>query len=329
MRFILLLLPLIAFSATFNLKLSKTNPYLNEPITAKFSLIYAKDENISKVNFDEFELKNFKVVKALTKTEVKNNQIVKNYYFWFIPLIKDRLQIKPIKIKIYIKESNTILTNNKYLYTKPKIVNVLEPKALIAGDLNLKLNAKKTKFNKDEPINLNLTLKGVANFDLIDFNLNLKNITYFKSKPKIKYFLEDNIIKANYSQNFIINANKSFLLEPIELKYFNTTIKDIEYLKSKKIKFEIKKDYSIYFYILIAFVLGLIIGSFVKFRVKKTTPFLKELKKAKDTKSMQKLLLPYANLIEVQKFLQKLQKSNKLSKSLKKEILDFFYSFEK
>jgi hypothetical protein len=324
MRFILLLLPIIAFSATFNLKLSKNNPYLNEPITAKFSLIYNKDENISKINFDEFELKNFKIVKTLTKTEFKDNIITKNYYFWFIPLIKDKLKIKPIKIKIYIKESNTILTNNKYLFTKPKIVDVLEPKALISGDLNLKLNAEKTKFNKDEPINLNLTLIGVANFDLIDFNLDLPNITYFKSKPKIKYFLEKNIIKANYSQNFIINANKSFSVNPIELKYFNTVIKDIEYLKSKEIRFEIKKDYSIYFYILIAFILGLIIGSFLKFKTKKTTSFVKELKKAKDTKKMQKLLLPYANLIEVQIFLQKLQKSKKLNKNLKKEILDFF-----
>jgi len=313
--------------------LSKSRAFLNEPILAKY--VVKLDKKPKYVTLEKFKDKNFyaKLIKESNITKIEGGY-KKEFYYLLAPQATGDLIIKPLEATVSsIQEKTGFLINNTYK-TKVKKVSIFSiPNGLnIAGNLAIKLSQENNTTKAKEPIYYKLTIKGYGNLDDIKaFKLPIKGATYFSDKPTRVYKVVDGKLKATFLQKFTVVANRSFKIEPITLKYFNTQTELEESISTKEKYVEIattlltKKEYLILF---IGFILGaltilLIIA--IKRLKKAPSNLAMAIKAAKNDKELYKVLLPYSSNQKLQKYITKLEENiyyNGKNRVRKKEIIN-------
>ena len=326
----ILTLPLLA-DDTFNLELSKTNAFLNEPILATFTLSYPKDKKPRFIKFSEVRAKGFLIKKIDEKKSTTNNlEQIKYRYALFAQVAKE-LKFNYQTVKIARLEPKTSMVIWKSLDTNEQTINILPiPKdTTISGDLELNVKSKQ----RDESIfDLTITLKGIANFnDIEPFKLDLKDATIYNTKPKVSYYIKDGKLEGNFTQKITILSKSRVKIKPITFSYFNTNTKMLEFLKSKELILTPKSatfSYKNLLWLIIGAIFGSILTILAIF-IKKQNPLKKlpleqQISLCKTQKCLYKTLLPYINRYDLYDIIKRLEENifkNRNYKIDKKEII--------
>jgi len=313
---------------TFRLDLSKKEAYLNEPIVATFRLTYLNKSKPRYIKFEDLRSRDFLIKKVSESKESDKNYTTISYNYIIIPQKSGSLEFRYQRIKVARVEPKTSMIIWKELESKPKKIDVLpiSNSNLIAGDLALNVSKKELKNSATE---IEITLKGVANFDDIEpFKLKLNSATIYSNKPKVEYNITKGVLFGRYTQKFVIISSSDVKIDKFKFSYFNTNTKMVENLESKKI--EIKSPNSRkkidYLWLFIGVVAGvfLTVTFFYIKRVKRVLPLKSKIKACVTRKCLYKILLPYAHIGELRDIIDKLENSIYLNSDIdvsKKEIL--------
>jgi len=204
----------------------------------------------------------------------------------------------------------------------------------LIGDFNISMSVDKTKVNVNEPINATLTIKGDGDLESLgNIKIDIPNVTIYDNKPIIK----NNI----YSKKFVIVADNNYTIPPLSLSFYSLKEKKVKTITTKEIPIEVighvnnyipattktkqcdcKKEIVTktkkvinYFYILIAFIIGGVLG-FIISKIK--------FKKIELPKNLYNRLLPYADNPKIKEILNKLYNKEKLTKDDKEFLKGFF-----
>lgn len=248
-----------------------------------------------------------------------------------------------------------------------KVKSLVKNISLI-GDFNISASVDKEEILQGEAVSYKLKIEGFGNIDdLDDIKLNIKDLTIYENKASITNEIKNELYFATYKKSFSILGNEDFIIPSISISYFDKKLKKVIKKKTKsfkiKVKGKIKKEIKlqkstsildskkitkeehkitveislfskVLFFILgIVFTLGILLLYlyFMKKNNKKEElHIVKKAKKAMDSKSLIRCLLPYLNKNEhLDSLIFKLEKSDKdIYPKLKKEIIELLKEFK-
>jgi len=220
--------------------------------------------------------------------------------------------------------------------------------ANLIGNFSIDAKVDKTKIEINQAVNLSIKIKGEGNLEDIDsFSPKIVGANIFNEKPIVK--------NGIFIQKMAIVSDSSFTIPSFKLKYYDKKTKTVKTIKTKEIKIEVlgvpkskelvmKKAQEIKpdikekqvvveklviskTYIILAFIVGLLLGV-VLMSLKKGIRFeKKQTLNLKDTKLLMIKLLPFREDKEVQEIVDALERNlyggddTKVDKKLLKTII--------
>lgn len=220
---------------SFEMKVSNTAPMLHEGVKLSFIFKRNKNENLVDMRFLKPTLEGF-WVKEVGKDNphVEGDDVVHTVQYMIYPQKSGELHIVPAKIEVarqvasremFINQIQwkSVSSNDLTLHVKP-----LEGVDLL-GEFAMDLQIDKEEIASNEALNVVIKITGEGNFDDIEpFTLNLPNATVFSDTPKVTTWMEGEKFKGEFVQKFAINAQKSFEIAPLELRFYNPSKQHIE-----------------------------------------------------------------------------------------------------
>jgi len=111
----------------------------------------------------------------------------------------------------------------------------------IVGDYNISLKIDKQN-QPNQPINGELIIKGQGDLSILgDIKLNIPNATVYGNKPKVTVFVKDGKIYSIYKKSFVILADKSFEIAPIQIQFYSTKKHKLTTIQTKPVFVKINK----------------------------------------------------------------------------------------
>jgi hypothetical protein len=230
--------------------------------------------------------------------------------------------------------SNKIKLNIKEL---PSNVNLI-------GDFTIKSTIDKTTINQGEAVSFKLNITGRGNIDDLDeVKLDIPNTTIYDNPSKKEYDIKKNIYGGKYNKTYSIVGKDDFIIPSISLKYFDKKSGTVKIVKTKAheikvnkqvikksklevaaplvkkitnkeevVLVEISKSDKLFYFLLGLLSSFIIIGCYFFYkkrnRTQKEIPLLINVKKAKTSNELFKILLVYINIDEeLDKIIYKLE----------------------
>jgi len=281
---------------------------------------------------------NFKLIQiGKEKDYFKGVYQVAKIKYKLIPLKEGVIDFK-VKLKLgFPKQSldsfGFIVTGMRYK-TIQKEIKITAKKIYdgLIGDFNISMKVDKTKVNANQPVNATLTIQGNGDLNSLgDIKINIPNVTIYDNKPKIT--------QNEYKKTYVIVSDSNYTIPPLSLSFYSIKNKKVKNISTKSIniivkgqktspvvvnntqkcvpetitktKIEYKENY---IWIILSFIIGLIIGYFIKLPKKEIAL----------PKNLYNKLLPYADNPKIKEILNKLYNKEKLSKEDKEYIKHFF-----
>jgi hypothetical protein len=341
-----------------SLKPSKNELYVGEPFELTLILKQKKSAEVVDSKFIAPDFKGFWIKGESPPKRKEDGEYLITKAIYTLSAQRDgNLSIKPAQLKI----ASRVNTRDMWGSFMPQVkwrsyfsneVNIkakpLPHGAKIVGDFSINVSVDKKIISPNEALNLTVEVVG---------NGNLEDIKSFKPYINgVNVFDEKIVINGNkLTQKLAFVSDNDFTIPPFSLEFFNLKTNRVEKITTKEIKIKVtgeKKSSELNIkrddtkntqqdmhkeviikneinktYIIIAFVVGLVLGLFIMI----TKPFVM-LKKEKsfnikDEKLLLIKLLPYKDDIEVKKIVDILEHNlyasdkKKLDKKLLKELL--------
>ena len=241
----------------FKLKLlvDKTNAYIGEPIIFKIKFFQKEGTTPQSIEIQKPVFSDFFTKQISKKEYQKDNFNITEYSFLLIPQKKGNYHIGPIMAKIgYLARDNTfndpffnMMTSTlKYTNIFSNELNLTVksiPKNALFGDFKAFFKADKTTTNSNEPVKVNLIIKGCGDFyDLPDFKLNLSNTTVYENSPKIKTHIKNNKLCGVYNKEFTLLSNNNIEIDPITFKTFDGN--NTKIIKTNRLLITVKNSHN-------------------------------------------------------------------------------------
>ncbi|QIR76256.1 BatD family protein [Sulfurospirillum diekertiae] len=220
---------------SFEMKVSNTTPMRHEGVKLSFIFKRNKNENLVDMRFLKPTLEGF-WVKEVGKDNphVEGDDVVHTVQYMIYPQKSGEQHIVPAKIEIarqvasremFINQLQwkSISSNDLTLHVKP-----LDGVDLL-GEFAMDMQVDKEEIAPNEAVNMTVKITGEGNFDDIEpFKLTLPNATVFSDSPKVTTWMEGEKLKGEFVQKFAINAQKSFEISPLQLRFYHLSTKHIE-----------------------------------------------------------------------------------------------------
>ena len=278
--------------------------------------------------------------------ELKQIGTEKDYYDGVYQVAEIKYQLIPkkegvinfkVKLKLGFRKQSIdafgfIVAGMRYK-TIQKVVKIKAKKVYdgLIGDFNISMKVDKTKVNVNAPVNATLTIKGNGDLSSLgEIPLNIPNVTTYDNKAMIK--------NGIYIKKYVIVADSNYTIPPLSLSFYSLKDKKVKTITTKPINIEVVgqkvapvivnntqkcipttktiiKEKINYIYIIIAFIIGGILGFLIS-KIK--------FKKVELPKNLYNRLLPYADNPQIKEILNKLYNKEKLSKDDKEFLKEFF-----
>lgn len=220
---------------SFEMKVSNITPMRHEGVKLSFIFKRNRNEDLVDMRFLKPTLEGF-WVKEVGKDNphVDGDNVVHTVQYMIYPQKSGEQHIVPAKIEVARQVTSremfanqiqwkSISSNDLTLHVKP-----LEGADLL-GEFTINLQNDKEEIAPNEAVNVVVKITGEGNFDDIEpFTLNLPNATVFTDTPKVTTWMEGEKLKGEFVQKFAINAQKSFEIAPLELRFYHPLKQHIE-----------------------------------------------------------------------------------------------------
>ncbi len=280
-----------------DLSVDKNEIFVTQSLKLKITLKI--DERLKpqdlRLGFDE--LSDFWQEKEPIKNTFQSNGYNIHELTYYISPLKDgNITIKPARISIGFAskyndifssfmgnnlEYKTIASNSLKLRVKP-----LPDDAQAVGDFSLNVSVDKNETDANKPINLNIQIQGKGNLNSIKgFKPDIKGVVSYEDKPNISSDTSDGVFKSKFSQKIALVSSSDFVIPAFSFTYLDAVSKQIKTIKSEQINIKINNAKILksqiitpkmqntqtkqvvkevvktnYTYVLLAFILGLVLG---------------------------------------------------------------------
>jgi hypothetical protein len=342
-------------------KTNKNSYYVGEPIISTVYFRYKNNVEVVDAKLDPFEPEGFwKKEMQSPKPKQINGFITYQINNLLFAKKSGEIEIPNQIINVAKRDPRNFIRWEKVFSNKLNLdIKPLPNGINNIGNFTIDASVDKNKIDANEPINLTITLDGNGNFeDINQFSLNMPKQVLYSSKPEIQTSVVKNKLMGNFVQKISIISDESYTIPPIAFSYFDATTKKIKTIQTKKIDIEVKKsskkpaptietlqtkiepqvvtkieyvekDSNLkYIFGIVGFIVGVIL-TFVLFKTKRSktskedTPLIKQIKKAKDDKTLYDILLPYIQDETIQLYIKELENNlyNKGTTTLNKKAL--------
>jgi len=222
------------------MKLNKSSAFLGETLYLYLELHYKELEDYTVVKPIIEGMK----VEEISDEEhkIKDGVWLDTITYKITPQKSGIFKIVPQSAEIEFLSKGYKNLNNRYKYLQKRMIesnsfelniNALPIGISIIGDYKLKAEVDTKTLKAGEPLNYTVKIEGRGNLQsLNNLNLDISDVTIYENAS----LNQKNIIE----KSFKIVANKSFIIPPLSLKYFNIKSSKIDYLLTKS--FEIIVD---------------------------------------------------------------------------------------
>jgi hypothetical protein len=346
------------------IKTNKDSYYVGEPIISTIYFRYKNNLPLIDAKLDTFEPDGFwKKEMQSPKPKQINGYITYQINNLLFAKQAGDIEIPNQFVNIAKRDSRNFIrwekvfsnTLNLKIKPLPQGVNNL-------GSYTIQATVDKTKVKANEPVNLTIIIDGNGNFeDINEFKLSLPKQVLYSSKPEIQTSVLKNKVMGNFVQKISIISDESYTIPAISFSYFDIESQSIKTIQTKEIKIEVEKtvqkqtpkiqtlqtpiepqiltktqsvekDSNLKY---IFGLVGLILGALITFislkllkpkKIDQETPLIKQIKKAKDDKTLYDILLPYIKDNTIQKYIKELENNlyNKGSSTInKKQLIEY------
>ncbi len=326
-----------------NYTISKKILYTAEPFILTLKTKLRRGLDVVNSNFIPSDLKNnFWILKKKQIKTYINGDYIDGGVIYLLSARKSGLvTIAPAKISLATQNNNfnsffpTQLNWKQYISNALHVnINPLPQGVNLAGDMKLSISVNKLKVLANTPVNATIKISGKGDLTQVpSFKLNIPKIAIFSKNAKVTYNLTPSGYQEVYTKKITFVADNNFTIPSLKLKYFNTNSKNVVTLKTKPIKITVvggfvaihkklqvisapkttkmvkQTSQTSYFYLIVAFIVGLIVGSLSIFllslRGKKTKEKNVSLN---DTRAIITKLIKYKDDKEVSQMIDELEK---------------------
>ncbi len=356
----------------YKLSVDKKDPFVKEVVILQMNLTQVNKKIVLMYDFDLVKSENydFKRVEA-TESDIDHNSKA-HYTYLIYPLKSGEIDINFKLVKKVTTDENLaysfsgdrdnvkglVTTDTKIDITTLKLnVKPIPDGTKLVGDFKLNYILKSKNAASYEPLTMNITIEGEGyppHFK--EFPIKSNGFKIFADKPITKVATTKESITSKTEYPLAFSSKKSFTLEKISIKAYNTktqksyflsipeqqiNIREIEPKElidktdnpkaHKNYIHQIQTSLEDFFGYIIVFLAGTLSGYFLKFKKKK--PIIKEIsekEKIKSTKNTKELLIVLISIdakkyeIVIKKCENSLYNDKKINfSSLKKEALNF------
>ena len=346
-----------------SLKTAKKDLFVGEPFVVHLELKQNKRASVIDSKFIEPDFKGFWVKsKGAATREETPEYIITRASYTLAPQREGNLTIEPAQLRIATRSNRRDMWGSfmpqvkwkSYYSNRLQIhAKALPNNAKIVGDFTISAVPDKHVITPNEAVNVTVRVKGNGNLeDIESFKPYIDGVNVFAEKIEIK--------GDTLTQKLAFVSDKDFTIPPFKLAFYNLKTKRVEQIKTEPIKIEVKgsakadttlhiqkasQEESVvvkkeeqsssvkhagvnYIWIVVAFVLGLIVG--VALMLLKPFKMAKREKSfnIKDEKLLLLKLLPYKDSDkDVEKIISILEgnfygeKKESIDKKLLKEII--------
>ncbi len=279
----------------WSLKTNKSGVYVNEAVEIEYTCSFEDKAYLYVIEFSpEGETEEYRMLSLGETESIKDGKRINTYRYVLFPKKAGQkefrftaLMRKTTKASI---EHSVIGRDNVegYTFTDKKVVppvielEVLDHRERMTGRFALNVTLDKSEAKAYEPVHLDVHVRGEGDFDQMkDINLSIDGVKIFSEAGEKHYRLTEEGFKGEWEQKFSLVGEKSFVIRPIELAYFDIVKKERVVLRSEAFEVEVKEGYKreelldevsqkessigwswTYLYYLLTFISGVLIGRF-------------------------------------------------------------------
>lgn len=240
---------------------SKSNPYINEPIVMTYRLLFDRQISnptvVKEPQLDGFWIKELRTEASTyhvykVKIKGKSYNAIDYHSFTLIPQKSGKIYIPSYVLNIPVEYAtnkrdwwgmSVTETKNVVAKARPKPINVKPlpsvPKGKIfskaVGRLKSKLKVDRTKLKTGEAITITFEVSGSGNLEMLNFKPYNPGKQFEVYEPQIKsnikYTTKGASGKTTFSQVIVPNYANKYNLPPMELTYFDLRRKKYVTLK--------------------------------------------------------------------------------------------------
>jgi len=202
---------------------------------------------VMNVDFVPIKFENFWVKRVgKEKRYPEGDYLVHEIHYLFFPQKVGALTIRPAEVKVAVAKKMrdafgfivrkpkwiTISSSSLKLTVKPLPQNIN-----LIGDFKLMVQAEPKKVKAGKPVKLVVRVEAEGNIEDFDLpELHIDGVTIYSEEPKLEQSYSRGIYSGSWEREYVLIAEKSFVIPSFTLKYFDPKTEKIKEIKTKPIE---------------------------------------------------------------------------------------------
>ncbi|MFA6191362.1 MAG: hypothetical protein WC665_03320 [Sulfurimonas sp.] len=344
------------FASTYvwHVEADKKAAFVNEAIYLKYSCKFSDRAELYSIDFNPVSDNEEYSLRLLSQTtKIEDGKKIALYEF--VAFAKRAGEVK-FDFDMAMKKSNHDSIENMVIgrdnmqreqfsitlvHQESVAIEVKETLTDLFGSLDMQIKKDELKVKAYEPFHMEITLKGVGNFDALKpYDLKIEGVKVFSQKPTENVTLTKDGLSGEWTQKFAFVGDKDFEIPATTFKYFDKNEQKIREIHFEAIKVEVSKAFTKeelieadeneksflkleHLYYLLTFIAGFLAS---KIKIKKSVIYTKDeifLNKIQNAKSLEELcvLLALKDSKKYSDIILKIEKKEISSLTKAKKIL--------
>ncbi|SFP75579.1 BatD family protein [Hydrogenimonas thermophila] len=231
----------------------RAEAYIGQMVDVKVLFKEKRNVPVMNVDFVPIKFEDF-WVKRVGKEKLypEGDYLVHEIHYLFFPQKAGELTIGPAEVKVAVAKKMrdafgfivrkpkwfTIASSSLKLTVKPLSQNVN-----LIGNFKLIVQAEPKRVEAGKPVKLVVRVEAEGNIE--DFNLpalHINGVTIYSEEPNLEQSYSRGIYSGSWEREYVLIAEKSFVIPSFSLKYFDPKIERVKEVKTKPIEVEVIGD---------------------------------------------------------------------------------------
>ncbi len=236
---------------------NKESVYVNEAVAVEYTCEFKDQGYLHVIELDiEGENDGYRLLSRGVNETVVNGKRRDTYRYTLFP---KREGEQELRFKVLMRKTTKASIENsvigrdnvedyafidKTVELPPLHLDVSAHQERITGRFELEVKLDRKEVNAYEPVHLDVKVNGEGNFDeMRDISLHIDGVKIFSEPGEDHYSLTADGFKGTWEQKFSIVAKEDFVIEPIELSYFDISKKRKVTLRSERFSVKVNAGY--------------------------------------------------------------------------------------
>jgi hypothetical protein len=232
------------------LQADREQAYVGQMVDVKVIFREKRHVPVLNVDFVPIQFEDFWVKRVgKERRYVKDNYLVHEIHYLFFPQKSGVLTIGPAKVKVAIAKKMRDMFG--FIVQKPQWITLTSPSLKLdvkplpnglklIGDFKLDVQVEPQKVEVGQPVRLTVRVEAEGNIEDFDLPpLQINGVTIYDEAPKIDQHYRHGIYSGVWEKTYLLIADRSFVIPPITLCYFDPTSESVKEIVSEPMSVEV------------------------------------------------------------------------------------------